>query len=202
MKKLIAGVILGVSLTALAHGAGDPAAGKENAALCESCHGPGGAKPIMGVYPVLSGIGETYMAAQMRLIKSGDRAVPEMTGMLDNFDAQDMQDLAAYFNEQSATGGQADPDLVPEGQALYRGGNMASGVPACAACHNPQGKGNEPAGYPRLSGQSADYVVKQLEAYRSGTRGGDNNAQLMTDVASRLTDAEIEAVASYVDGLY
>ncbi|OEY65748.1 c-type cytochrome [Marinobacter sp. X15-166B] len=202
MKKLIAGVVLGVSLTALAHGAGDPAAGEQNAATCAACHGPGGAQPIMGNYPKLAGLGEAYLAAQLRLIKSGERAVPEMTGQLDNFDEQDLQNLAAYFNQQPAGGGQANPDLVTRGQALYRGGNMASGVPACAACHNPQGKGNEPAGYPRLSGQNADYVAKQLKAYRDGTRGGGNNAQLMTDVASRLTDAEIEAVASYVSGLH
>lgn len=202
MKKLIAGVILGVSLTALAHGAGDPEAGKQNAAVCAACHGQGGAQPIMGAYPKLSGLGEAYLAAQLRHIKSGERALPEMTGQLDNFDDQDLQNLAAYFNQQPFSGGQANPDLVPKGQALYRGGNMASGVPACSACHNPQGLGNEPAGYPRLGGQNADYIAKQLKAYRDGTRGGGTNAQLMADVAARLTDAEIDAVASYVEGLH
>lgn len=201
MNKLIAGVVLGVGLTAMAHGAGDPEAGKENAETCAGCHGAGGAKPVMAVYPKLSGIGEKYLYQQLVLIKDKDREIAEMTGLLDDMSDQDLQDLAAYFNEQDISVGQADPDLVDEGQALYRGGNMASGVPSCAGCHSPRGKGNEPAGYPRLSGQTAEYVEKQLKAYRDGERSGGQNASIMADVAAKLTDAEIEAVASYVSGL-
>lgn len=202
MKKLIAGVVLGVSLTAMAHGAGDPGAGEQNAAVCQSCHGQGGAAPIMGNYPKLAGLGEAYLYRQLANIKNGTRAVAEMTGLLNNLSDQDLQDLAAYFNQQGMPTGQADPALVAQGEAIYRGGNMASGVPACAGCHNPQGKGNEPAGYPRLGGQNAEYVVKQLEAFRVGSRSGTANAQVMADVAAKLTDAEIEAVASYVSGLH
>ncbi|KRW81065.1 MULTISPECIES: c-type cytochrome [unclassified Marinobacter] len=201
MKRLIAGVVLGVGLTAMAHGAGDPAAGEQNAAVCAGCHGQGGAKPIMAAYPKLSGIGERYTYLQLVDIKNGDRSIPEMTGLLDAMSDQDLQDLAAYFNEQDMVVGQADPELVEQGQALYRGGNMASGVPACSGCHNPRGTGNEPAGYPALSGQTAEYVAKQLNAYRSGERAGGANAAIMMDVASKLTDAEIEAVANYVSGL-
>jgi cytochrome c553 len=201
MKKLIAGVVLGVSLTAMAHGAGDPQAGEQNAAVCAGCHGPGGQKPIMGAYPKLSGLGEKYIHKQLVAIQSGDRSVPEMTGILTGKSDQDLQDLAAYFDSQKMAVGQADPDLVDAGQALFRGGNLASGVPACAGCHNPQGLGNEPGGFPRLSGQNADYVAKQLKAYRDGTRATDSNAAIMMDVASKLTDAEIKAVASYVSGL-
>lgn len=201
MKKLIAGVVLGVGLTAMAHGAGDPEAGEANAAVCAGCHGEGGAKPTQAVYPKLSGIGENYLHQQLVLIKDKDREIPEMTGLLDNMSDQDLQDLAAYFNEQDMTVAQADPDLVDEGKALYRGGNMASGVPSCAGCHNPRGAGNEPAGYPRLSGQSAEYVQAQLRAYRDGERAGGQNASIMMDVAAKLTDAEIEAVANYVSGL-
>ncbi|HEY9119196.1 MAG TPA: c-type cytochrome [Marinobacter sp.] len=201
MKKLIAGVVLGVGLTAMAHGAGDPEAGEANAAVCAGCHGQGGAKPVMAVYPKLSGIGEKYLHQQLVLIKDKDREIPEMTGLLDNMSDQDLQDLAAYFDEQDMPIAQADPDLVEEGQSLYRGGNMASGVPACAGCHNPRGIGNEPAGYPRLSGQSAGYVEKQLKAYRNAERDAGRNASVMMDVAAKLTDAEIKAVASYVSGL-
>ena len=201
MKRLIAGVVLGVGLTAMAHGAGDPAAGEQNAAVCAGCHGQGGAKPIMAAYPKLSGIGERYTYLQLVDIKNGDRSIPEMTGLLDAMSDQDLQDLAAYFNEQDMVVGQADPELVEQGQALFRGGNMASGVPACSGCHNPRGTGNEPAGYPALSGQTAEYVAKQLNAYRSGERAGGANAAIMMDVASKLTDAEIEAVANYVSGL-
>ncbi|MCM0613498.1 cytochrome c4 [Marinobacter sediminum] len=201
MKKLIAGVVLGVSLTAMAHGAGDPQAGEQNAAVCAGCHGQGGQKPIMGAYPKLSGLGEKYLHNQLMAIQSGDRAIPEMTGLLDGKSDQELQDLAAYFNSQDMVVSQANPDLVDQGAALYRGGNMASGVPACAGCHNPRGLGNEPGGYPRLGGQSAEYVVKQLQAYRDGTRATGSNAAIMMDVAAKLTDAEIEAVANYVSGL-
>ncbi len=201
MKKLIAGVVLGVGLTAMAHGAGDPEAGEANAAVCAGCHGQGGAKPVMAVYPKLSGIGEKYLHQQLVLIKDKDREIPEMTGLLDNMSDQDLQDLAAYFNEQDMPIAQANPDLVDVGQSLYRGGNMASGVPACAGCHSPRGIGNEPGGYPRLSGQTAEYVEKQLKAYRDGGRDSGRNASIMMDVAAKLTDVEIKAVASYVSGL-
>ena len=201
MKKLIAGVVLGVGLTAMAHGAGDPQAGEQNAAVCAGCHGQGGAKPVMGVYPKLSGLGEKYLYRQLVAIKSKERNIPEMTGILDNMSDQDLQDLAAYFDSQEMVVSQADPDLVDQGSASYRGGNMATGVPACAGCHNPQGNGNAPAGYPALGGQNAEYLIKQLKAYRDGDRNNGANAAIMMDVAAKLTDAEIEAVSSYISGL-
>ncbi|MGM0952904.1 MAG: c-type cytochrome [Pseudomonadota bacterium] len=201
MKRLIAGVVLGVSLTAVAHGAGDPDAGEQNAAVCASCHGQGGGKPIQASYPKLTGIGERYLYDQLVAIKEGDRPIPEMTGLLDDMSDQDLQDLAAYFDGEEMVVNQADPDLVDQGEALYRGGNMASGVPACAGCHNPKGDGNEPGGYPAIGGQSAEYLANQLKAYRAGERDGTNNASIMVDVATELTDSEIEAVASYISGL-
>ncbi|PTB91991.1 cytochrome c4 [Marinobacter sp. B9-2] len=201
MKKLIAGVVLSVGLTAMAHGAGDPQAGEQNAAVCAGCHGQGGAKPVMGVYPKLSGLGEKYLYNQLVAIKEGERVIPEMTGMLGSMSDQDLQDLAAYFNEQAMVVSQADPELADQGAAVYRGGNMATGVPACAGCHAPNGNGNEPAGYPALGGQNAEYVTKQLKAYREGARSTGANAAIMMDVASKLTDAEIEAVSSYISGL-
>jgi len=201
MKRLIAGVVLGVSLTAVAHGAGDPDAGEQNAAVCTSCHGQGGGKPIMASYPKLTGLGEQYLFNQLVAIKSGDRAIPQMTGLLDAMSSQDLRDLAAYFDGQEMVVNQADPDLINQGEALYRGGNMASGVPACAGCHNPKGNGNEPGGYPALGGQNAAYIVNQLKAYRAGERAGTSNASIMVDVATELTDAEIQSVASYISGL-
>lgn len=202
MKKLIAGVVLGVGLTAMAHGAGDPQAGEQNAAVCAGCHGQGGQKPVMGAYPKLSGLGEQYLYDQLLAIQSGDRVVAEMTGLLNGKSKQELRDLAAYFDSQEMIVSQADPDIIEQGAALYRGGNMASGVPACAGCHNPQGKGNEPAGYPRLGGQNAEYVIKQLKAYRDGDRATGARAAIMMDVAAELTDTEIEAVANYVSGLH
>ncbi|MCK7547612.1 c-type cytochrome [Marinobacter koreensis] len=202
MKKLIAGVVLGVSLTSLAYGAGDPQAGEQKAAVCAGCHGQGGQKPVMGSYPKLSGLGEKYLFNQLQAIQSGKRAVPQMAGILDNMSKQDLQNLAAYMDGQEMIVNQADPALIAQGEALYRGGNLASGVPACAGCHNPQGLGNEPGGFPRLGGQNAEYVMAQLKAYRSGSRATDSNSAIMMDVAAKLTDAEIEAVANYVSGLH
>ena len=201
MKKLIAGVVLGVSLTAMAHGAGDPQAGEQSAAACQACHGQGGAIPIMGVYPKISGLGEKYLHNQLVAIQEDKRVIVEMTGQLTGKSDQDLQDLAAYFANQDMGVNQANPDLIEAGQALYRGGNMAAGVPACAGCHSPSGNGNAPGGYPALGGQNAEYVAKQLLAYRTGERGNGNNAAIMMDVAAKLTDAEIEAVANYVSGL-
>lgn len=202
MKKLIAGVVLGLGLVTSAYGAGDPEAGKANAAVCAGCHGQGGQQPVMGEYPKLSGLGAVYIHRQLVNIQSGKRNVAQMAGILNGKSDQDLQDLAAYFDSQDMIIGKADPDLVDAGQKLFRGGNMASGVPACAGCHNPHGLGNGPAGFPRLSGQNPAYVVKQLKAYRSGERSTGAQSQIMMNVAARLTDAEIEAVASYVTGLH
>ena len=201
MKRLIAGVVLGVGLTAMAHGAGDPDAGEQNSAVCASCHGQGGGKPIMASYPKLTGIGERYLYDQLVAIKSGDRAIPEMTGILDNMSEKDLKDLAAYYDSQEMVVSQADPDLVDAGSALYRGGNMATGVPACSGCHSPNGNGNEPGGYPAIGGQGAEYLSSQLKAYRDGERAGTSNSQIMMDVAGKLSDSEIEAVSSYISGL-
>jgi len=205
MKKLIAGVVLSFSLVTAAHAAeaakGNPEAGAQNAAVCAGCHGQGGKAPIQGTYPKLSGLGETYLFNQLRLIQSNKRQIAVMAGLLDGKSEQDLRDLAAYFNSQDMPIGQADPELVEAGQKLYRGGNMATNTAACVACHNPQGLGNEPAGFPRLSGQNPGYVEAQLKAYRAGERSTGAMSQIMMDVASRLTDEEIKAVASYVNGL-
>lgn len=202
MNKLIAGVVLGISLASLAHGSGDPEKGEELAGSCAACHGSGGAEPIQDVYPKIADLGETYLYRQLMYIQDGDREIAEMAGQLDGMDDEDLRDLAAYFSEQEATVGRANPDLVDAGRSLYRGGNLSNGIPACSACHGPAGKGNGPAGYPRLSGQNADYIVKQLEEYRSGERDGGTEASIMVDIAQKLRDDEIEAVSSYIQGLY
>ena len=202
MKRLIAGVVLGLGLSMTAYGAGDPEAGEANAGVCAGCHGQNGAAPVMGTYPKIAGLGENYQFQQLRAIRDGERVVPEMTGLLNNMSDEDLRDLAAYFGQTEMPVGQASPEGLEKGRSLYKGGNLASGVPACAACHSPEGKGNEPAAYPHLGGQNAEYVIKSLNDYRSGERDGAPQAQIMVDIASRLTDAEIEAVANYIHGLH
>lgn len=202
MNKLIAGLVIGLSLAVTAHADGDPQAGKEKASVCTSCHGKNGAEPVQPAYPKLSGLGEKYLYKQLKLIQSGDRQVMEMTGILDGMNDQDLQNLAAYFDQQQMPIGKANPDLVDRGRELYRGGDMSKGLAACAGCHNPQGKGNGPAAFPRLSGQTPGYVEAQLKSYRDGERSAGGNAQIMMDIASRLSDEDIKALAAYVSGLH
>lgn len=181
---------------------GNAEAGKEKAAVCVSCHGQGG-NSTNPMWPKLAGQHAEYLAAQLRAFKVDDRAEPSMTPMAKPLSEQDMLDLAAYFASQEGTVGTvAVEDFVTQGQKIYRGGNKESGVPACSACHGPAGKGNGPAGYPALSGQHTAYVKKQLENYKSGSRGKTGNPGIMYDIAKKMSAEEIEAVANYVQGLH
>ncbi|MEX0739245.1 MAG: c-type cytochrome [Pseudohongiella sp.] len=202
MKRLVfslATILMAVtSLTAYAQG--DAAAGEGKVAVCAACHGADGNSDL-GSNPKLAGQGERYTLKQLRDIKSGAREVPLMTGLLDNMDDQDLMDIAAFYAEQEITLEGADPDLVPLGQQIYRAGITDLGVAACSACHAPTGNGMAQAGFPSLGGQHAEYIETQMKAFRSGARDNDGDSAPMRIVAERLTDAEIEALASYVSGL-
>ena len=139
---------------------------------------------------------------QISVAATPDQA--DMIRRLTSFDEneQDMLDLAAWFSAQKRAGKTADPALVSSGERLFRGGNKASGVPACDACHGPSGQGNSPAGWPAIAGQHATYSANQLVAYRSKQRTTDGDTQMMRTVASGLTDEEIQAVTSYLQGLH
>src|SRR6185436_11340252 len=128
------------------------------------------------------------------------RESPIMTGMVANLSDADMKGLAAYYAGQKFKPAAAsDKNLAAVGQRLWRGGNTASGVPACAGCHGPAGAGI-PAQYPRVAGQYAEYIAAQLKAFREGGRANDANG-MMRGVAAHLTDREIRAVADYAAGL-
>lgn len=203
MKTLLKSVVIVAGLT-LASGvsfAGDAEAGKNASAMCAACHGADGNSAV-GSFPKLAGQGEKYLLKQLKDIKSGNRTVVEMTGMLDAMSEQDLENLAAYFASQTMTGGQAKKDLVEAGEIMYRAGNPATKVAACAACHGPAGKGVELAAFPVLAGQHAQYIETQLKKFRSGERANDGDSRMMRGVAARMTDKEIEAVASYISGLY
>ena len=201
MKKIIAGLIMAVGLAGVAQAQGDPEAGKSLAATCGACHGQSGASPVAPSYPKIAGIGEKYILKQLQDIKAGRRVVPEMTGILQPLSEQDLADLAAFYQTQEMTLEQADPELIEMGRALYRGGNMASGVTACSACHGPAGQGIASAAFPQVGGQKAAYLAKQLNDWQAGKRDNDPNA-MTQDIASKLTDAEIEAISSYMSGLH
>lgn len=210
MNKALVTLLLTLGITGLAHAAGDAAAGQGKAALCGACHGPDGNSPAPN-FPKLAGQGERYLLKQMQDIRAGSkpgapegtgRKVLEMTGMLDTFSDQDLADLAAYFASQKMSIGAADPQLVEAGEALYRGGKLADGMPACTGCHSPNGEGNAPAAYPRLGGQHAQYVAKQLSDFREGVRVNDGDTLVMRSIAAKLSNKDIAAISSYIQGLH
>lgn len=201
MNKVLVTLLLTLGITGVAQAAGDVKAGQTKAAMCGACHGADGNSAAPN-FPKLAGQGERYLLKQMNDIKSGNRTVLEMTGLLTNMSEQDMADIAAYYASQSMSVGAADPALVKAGEALYRGGKLAEGMPACTGCHSPDGAGNDAAGFPQLGGQHAQYVAKQLTDFREGNRTNDGDSMMMRSVAAKLSNKDIQAISSYIQGLH
>ncbi len=201
MKKLVlvtlAGLALGAALPVGA--AGDAEAGKARAAVCAGCHGADG-NSVNPDWPKLASQHPQYIAKQLADFKGGARKDPTMAPQAAGLSEKDMADLAAFFASQTIKPGKANEEKVELGEAVYRGGNKSTGVAACIGCHGPSGKGNPEAKFPSLSGQHAKYIAKQLRAFRTGTRANDAG-KMMRNVAIHMTDAEIDAVAEYVQGL-
>ena len=182
-------------------GAGDPNSGKDKVAVCSACHGADG-NSVVGLWPSLAGQNEKYLVKQLRLVKSGDRVIDSMVGLLDNLEDSDLEDIAAFYASQKNKVGQAEESKIELGRKLYYAGNLEKGIPACSACHSPKGLGNGPAAYPLLSGQQPDYVTKALKDYRSGERVNEDPSKIMAAIAYKLDDVEIDALSSFVHGLY
>ena len=198
--------------------AGDPENGATLAGTCAACHGLDGNPPEGLPYPRIAGQSERYIAQQLALFKSGERNTGLAAAMIpfaQPLSPQDMRDLGAYFATRSAAAGIADDTAVQGGaydgmkfyeigQQLYRAGDAARGIPACMACHGPAGQGNPGPAYPAVAGQEAAYVDRRLQEYRSGeTSLGDRHLfDIMAEVAAPLTDQEIQALASYLQGLH
>jgi cytochrome c553 len=174
--------------------------------VCAACHGADG-NSVSPANPSLAGQLPEYITLQLTHFKSGIRANPVMAGIAATLSPEEMRALGAYFASQTPKGLAAkDPALVAAGQKLFRGGNAANGTPACAACHSPSGVGI-PVRYPRLSGQYADYTFAQLQAFKGGERGLDKdgkdvNGKIMTQVAARMSEQDMRAVAEYAAGLH
>jgi cytochrome c553 len=201
MKKiLLIATVAGFALQGTAVTAGDAEAGKAKAAMCAACHGMDGNSAATN-FPKLAGQHADYTAKQLMDFKSGDRQDATMNGMAAALSEQDMADLGAFYASQKLSVGTAAEDKVELGETIYRAGNAASGVAACGACHGPNGNGNPMARFPGLSGQHADYTVAQLKNFRAGARANDAGS-MMRGVAKKMTDAEIEAVAQYIQGLH
>lgn len=193
-------MLVAVGATSVAMAQGNADAGKELVTTCAACHAADG-NSLAPTFPKLAGQQEKYLLKQLNDIKSGSRPVAQMAGQLDNLTDQNLADIAAYFASNSVVVGQADAALVEAGKALYRTGNPKTGVPACTACHGPTGNGLGSAAFPSLSGQHADYTKSQLKSFQKGERANDP-AKIMRDIAFKMNDNEIEAVASYIQGLY
>lgn len=194
-------IMLGICLNAYA--AGNPSDGKIKSQTCIACHSVDG-NTVTPIWPKIAGLSESYALKQLLDFQKGEagpRYNPTMYGIVQNLNKQDLEDLAAYYATQTMTIGEAQPDQVALGQAIYRGGNLVTGVPACAACHGPTGNGNSLALFPKLSGQNSAYIVEQMSNFKNNKRSNDPN-HIMSDIAAKMTDKEIEAVASYVAGLH
>jgi cytochrome c553 len=166
-------------------------------AVCAACHGADGNSAIPA-NPKLAQQHPEYLVKQLQEFKAGKRANAIMLGFASTLSDDDMRNIAYWLNSKASKPGFAkDKESVALGERIYRGGIADRQVPACAGCHSPNGAGI-PSQFPRLAGQHADYAVAQLTAFRDGVR---KNSLQMTQVAAKLNDREIKAVADYIAGL-
>jgi cytochrome c553 len=176
-------------------------AGQTKAVTCSACHGADG-NSVTPEWPSLAGQHPQYIVRQLESYRVGERLDAGMRGSASTLSDQDMLDIAAYYSSQALTPKGAVPERVSLGQQIYRGGIPERGIAACIACHGLSGKGNLLAGYPRVSNQHASYLATTIRAYAAGTRRSDAELnQMMRNVAEMLLDDEIEALASYMQGL-
>jgi cytochrome c553 len=199
-KTIAAGftIVTGLLLNGTVFAAGDAAKGEAKSAVCASCHGVGG-NNTNAQFPVLAGQVPGYIASQLQRFKSGVRKEPIMAGQSAPLSDQDMADLDAYYAAQKPTGLSVTEDQVKmamAGEKIYRGGYRPFDISACMSCHGPAGHGIPPR-FPRVSGQHADYLEKQLLAFKSGDRSDD----IMNPIAFRLSEAQIKELALYMSAL-
>jgi cytochrome c553 len=194
---LISSFMLAVSLEAAAEAQAKRSAEQIVNTVCAACHAVDG-NSVVTLNPKLAGQHPEYLQKQLMEFKSGKRANAVMSGMAAGLSDDEMKELAAYFAAKKLILGQATKNGAGSlGEKIYRAGNAATNVPACAACHGPNGAGI-PKQFPRLHGQHADYTLAQLKAFRTGERA---NAPMMMAISAKLTDAEMAAVADYIQGL-
>lgn len=200
-KFIVPSVIILMSLAGVVHAAGDAAAGKTKAAACVGCHGADG-NSMVQTFPKLAGQGEKYIAKQLADFKAGTtRKDSMMEGFAAGVSEQDAADIGAFFASQKLkSAAPADESKLALGREIYKGGNLQTGVPACQGCHGPTGAGMAAAGFPQIGGQYAGYTLKQLNAFKDGTRSNDNG-KLMRNALEAMTTEEMEAVAQYIASL-
>ena len=181
--------------------AGDAEAGKLKSTQCAACHGADG-NSVNPEWPKLAGQHADYLVKQLSYFEKGERENATMKPMANVLDEEGREDVAAYYALQKVKTGAADPELVELGEKIYRSGNPESGVAPCIGCHGPNGAGNPAALYPALRGQHAKYTENQLHGFAEGKRVNENAKKMMQILAARMTNREIRAVASYIQGLH
>ena len=176
-------------------------AGKARALTCTACHGQEG-NSVNPLWPNIAGQNAPYLVAQLQAYKDGTRNDPLMSSQAMLLSDEDMRNLAVYFESlPAAVSAVADPSSDARAEALYRGGREDAKIAACLACHGPTGRGNPAAEYPALNGQHAAYTAKQLRDYASNKRQSDGKTRMMRELAARMSEEDIVAIASYVQGL-
>jgi cytochrome c553 len=196
----IGAIVMALSgLVSFASTAADIEAGKAKSAVCAACHGADG-NSANSAWPSLAGQHANYIYKQLNDYKTGRRVNASMTGMVALLNDEDMKNVAAYFASQKLKPIAFDAELIEAGQNIYRGGIAAAQVAACIGCHSPNGSGNGPAGWPSLKGQHPEYIVSQLKIFRQEMRANDAG-RMMRNVAARMSDGEMEAVAAYIAGM-
>ena len=193
-------IIIGLSsMISLTPFAANVEAGKTKSGLCAGCHGPDG-NSFAATWPKLAGQHASYLVKQLKEYKAGIRVDPTMQGMAATLDDQGVEDVAAYFASQTPKPVDFDKTKAALGESIYRGGITQAAIPACMACHGPDGGGNAPAKYPSLKSQHADYTVAQLRKFKDGSRSNDAG-KMMRNIAKRMTEDEMSAVAAYIASL-
>lgn len=189
-----------ISLANTVYAVGDPVAGKDKSALCQGCHGEDGMSAT-SAFPHLAGQYAGYIRKQIADFQKRVRKDDTMEGMADTVtERQDLEDISAYFaSQKSMHGSGAVSNSL--GKNVFLNGNPATNMYGCVHCHGENGKGKTPSNsvFPVIGGQHKDYLVKQLNAFRDGSRANDP-AGMMGDIAKKMTDAEIDAVSDYLSG--
>ncbi|MFP4560937.1 MAG: c-type cytochrome [Thiohalorhabdus sp.] len=190
---------------------GDAEAGKElvmqgkpdeDVQPCQACHGEDGAGQAASNFPRLAGQDVKYMVKQMEDFASEDRAnYPTMKGIAEGLSEEEKWDVARYYHEQEVDTEEADADssVIETGERIAERGVPEEDVPACTSCHGPEGKGVPPV-FPQIAGQHAGYIQKQLQDWEGGSRENDP-ADMMTEIAPKLSEEEMEAVGAYFNNV-
>ncbi len=193
-------LMITISFSGATQAQGNIEEGKTKSATCAACHGTDGNSPT-DMYPKLAGQHADYLTKQLQEFKTGIRNNAIMMGMSTPLSEQDMQDISAYFETQTMTPETVTAELAEPGRNLYMGGDPQRGIPSCSACHGPRGNGLALAKFPKISGQYPAYLKAQLESFRSKARNNDQNG-MMSDIAAKLTDNDIELLSKYISALH